>query len=70
MSRTIKKMSNVTNRDLVALISDKTGLTQVDTAIIVEAFFDAVGKSLRSGNNIEIRGFGRFLIGYSLSFLK
>lgn len=55
-------MSNVTKKDLVERISDKTGLTQVDTKIVIESFLDSISKTLQGGKNIEIRGFGRFKI--------
>jgi nucleoid DNA-binding protein len=55
-------MGNVTKKDLVEKISDKTGLTQVDTKIVVESLLEAVAKALQQGRNIEIRGFGRFKI--------
>jgi len=55
-------MGNITKKDLVEKISEKTGLTQVDTKIVVESFLESVCKSLQSGKNIEIRGFGRFKI--------
>ena len=55
-------MSNVTKKDLVEDISTKTGLTQVDTKIVIESFLDSVCQALQSGRNIEIRGFGRFKI--------
>jgi DNA-binding protein HU-beta/integration host factor subunit beta len=55
-------MANVTKKDLVEKISDATGLTQVDTKIVVESFLDAVAQALQGGSNIEIRGFGRFKI--------
>ena len=55
-------MANVTKKDLVELIAGKTGLTQVDTKVIVETLFESVARSLQEGNNIEIRGFGRFKI--------
>lgn len=55
-------MGNITKKDLVERISEKTGLTQVDTKIVIESFLDSVSKALQSGNNIEIRGFGRFKI--------
>lgn len=55
-------MSNVTKKDLVETISEKTGLTQVDTKIVVESFLDSVANALSEGTNIEIRGFGRFKI--------
>jgi Bacterial nucleoid DNA-binding protein len=55
-------MANVTKKDIVEIISNATGLTQVDTRIVVESFLEAVSKTLREGKNIEIRGFGRFKI--------
>ncbi|MBN1575229.1 MAG: integration host factor subunit beta [Chitinispirillaceae bacterium] len=55
-------MSNVTKKDLVEKISEHTGLTQVDTKIVVESFLDSVSKALQEGTNIEIRGFGRFKV--------
>lgn len=55
-------MSNVTKKDLVEKISERTGLTQVDTKIVVESFLDSVSKALQDGTNIEIRGFGRFKV--------
>ena len=55
-------MGNITKKDLVERISEKTGLTQVDTKIVIESFLDSVSKALQNGNNIEIRGFGRFKI--------
>lgn len=55
-------MSNITKKDLVEKISEKTGLTQVDTKIVIESFLDSVSKALQNGKNIEIRGFGRFKI--------
>jgi len=55
-------MSNMTKKDIVDAIAERTGLTQVDTKVIVECFLDSIGKSLREGKNIEIRGFGRFKV--------
>ena len=55
-------MSNITKKDLVERISERTGLTQVDTKIVVESFLESVAQSLQDGKNIEIRGFGRFKI--------
>ena len=55
-------MGNITKKDLVERIADTTGLTQVDTKIVVESFLEAVSQALQGGKNIEIRGFGRFKI--------
>ena len=52
----------MTKADLVEEISGKTGLTRTDVAVLVDAFLEAVKKSLENGNNIEIRGFGTFKI--------
>ena len=58
----LEAMANVTKRDLVEKISEKTGLTQVDTKIVIESFLEAVSHALEKGRHIEIRGFGRFKI--------
>lgn len=55
-------MGNVTKKELVEEISSRTGLTQVDTKIVVESLLEAISKSLSNGRNIEIRGFGRFKV--------
>ena len=53
---------NITKKDLVEQIAERTGLTRVDTKIIVECFLDSVSQALQTGTNIEIRKFGRFKI--------
>ena len=55
-------MKNVTKKDLVEQIAERTGLTRVDTKIIVECFLDSVSQALQNGTNIEIRKFGRVKI--------
>lgn len=55
-------MANVTKKDLVEKVSEKTGLNQIDTKIVVETLLNSIGRSLQEGKNIEIRGFGRFKI--------
>jgi nucleoid DNA-binding protein len=55
-------MKNVTKKDIVEQIAEHTGLTRVDTKIIVECFLDSVSQALQNGTNIEIRKFGRFKI--------
>jgi DNA-binding protein HU-beta/integration host factor subunit beta len=55
-------MPNITKKDIVEEIALRTGLTQVDTKIIVECFLDSIAQAMIAGNNIEIRGFGRFKV--------
>ncbi len=58
----MKSSGNVTKKELVEEIASRTGLPQVETKKIVECFLDSVARFLIDGNNIEIRGFGRFKI--------
>ncbi len=48
--------------DLVASISDKTGIAKVDVLVTLEQFFKEVKSTMTSGENIYIRGFGSFII--------
>ncbi len=48
--------------DLVAAISDKTGVPKVDVLVALETFFKEVKQSLAEGENVYIRGFGSFIV--------
>ena len=48
--------------DLVASISEKTGVPKVDVLVTLEMFFKEVKNSLGEGENVYIRGFGSFVI--------
>lgn len=48
--------------DLIAIISEKTGIPKVDVLVTLETFFDEVKASLEKGENVYIRGFGSFVI--------
>ncbi|MBK8041585.1 MAG: integration host factor subunit beta [Haliscomenobacter sp.] len=48
--------------DLVAAISEKTGVPKVDVLVALETFFKEVKGSLSQGENVYIRGFGSFVI--------
>jgi len=50
----------MTKADLIEEVSRLVELTRKDSEIIVETIFDSVVRSLRSGDKIEIRGFGSF----------
>lgn len=50
----------MTKADLIDEVSRVAELTRKDSEIIVESIFDSVVRSLRSGDKIEIRGFGSF----------
>ncbi len=48
--------------DLVAAISEKTGVPKVDVLVALETFFKEVKHSLAEGENVYIRGFGSFIV--------
>ena len=50
----------MTKKEIVDEIAARTGLTQVDTKVVVECFLDSITDALVAGRRIEIRGFGSF----------
>jgi DNA-binding protein HU-beta len=48
--------------DLVASISEKTGVPKVDVLVTLETFFKEIKGSLAGGENVYVRGFGSFVI--------
>ena len=50
----------MTKADLVDKVTDLGDLTRRDGEIIVDTLFEAVIGALKSGDKIEIRGFGSF----------
>ena len=52
----------MTKADIVARLSDKTGLEKTDVQAIVEGFMREVRQSLEAGENVYLRGFGSFAL--------
>lgn len=50
----------MTKAELIEDVSRAAELSRKDAETIVETIFDSIVKSLRSGDKIEIRGFGSF----------
>ncbi len=50
----------ITRARLAAEVSEATGITRREADLIVETVFDAIAGALRSGDEVEIRGFGSF----------
>ena len=48
--------------DLVAAISEKTGVPKVDVLVTLETFFKEVKSSLAEGENVYVRCFGSFIV--------
>ena len=50
----------MTKADLIEGVSRAVEMSRKDSEVIVETVFDSIVKTLRSGDKIEIRGFGSF----------
>src|SRR5947209_1764642 len=50
----------MTKAELIEDVSKATDMSRKDSEVIVETIFESIVKSLRSGDKIEIRGFGSF----------
>jgi len=53
----------MTKSGLIEAVADKTPhISKKDTEIVVNTIFDSMTQALRSGERIEIRGFGSFQV--------
>ena len=52
----------MTKADIVAEISEKTGIEKVQVQATIEVFMDSVKNSLSDGENVYLRGFGSFIV--------
>ena len=52
----------MTKADIIADISEQTGLERVEALKAVEAFMESVKSSLANGQNVYLRGFGSFIV--------
>ncbi|MDD5569622.1 MAG: integration host factor subunit beta [Bacteroidales bacterium] len=52
----------MTKADIIAEISNKTGIEKIAVQATVEAFMNSVKGSLESGKNVYMRGFGSFIV--------
>jgi len=51
----------VTKAEVIAEITEKTGLERNDVATAIEKFFDVIKDSMERGESIYVRGFGSFV---------
>jgi integration host factor subunit beta len=52
----------MTKADLVEEVSRITELTRKDSEVIVDTLFESVIKALKTGDKLEVRGFGSFRV--------
>ncbi len=51
----------MTKADIIAEISDKTGIEKADVSSTLETFFLSIKDNLANGENVYVRGFGSFI---------
>ena len=52
----------MTKADIVKNISDKTGMDKSDVQMIAEKLMNEIKNSLKSNENVYLRGFGSFIV--------
>ena len=52
----------MTKAEIVASISEKSGIEKADVLRVVEDLMVEVKESLNKGNNVYLRGFGSFIV--------
>ena len=52
----------MTKAEIVANISEKSGIEKVDVQLTVESLMKEIIDSLENGENVYLRGFGSFII--------
>ncbi|MBN3036500.1 MAG: integration host factor subunit beta [Bacteroidales bacterium] len=52
----------MTKAEIVAEIANKTGIEKIAVQNTVEAFMETVKNSIKTGENVYLRGFGSFVI--------
>lgn len=52
----------MTKADIVNRVAQATGVTKLETEILVDGFFKTISDCLAEGNHFEIRGFGTFKV--------
>ena len=54
--------TSVNKLELIAMVSDETGLTKTEATKAVESVFSAISKALRSKQEVRVSGFGSFVV--------
>jgi integration host factor subunit alpha len=57
-----RERDHMTKADIVTLVLGKVGLPRNETQQIVEAVFETIKETLKSGESIKISGFGTFTV--------
>lgn len=61
-NKVIFKELEMTKADIVAQVSEKTGIEKAQVLATVESYMEAVKDALAEGENVYFRGFGSFIV--------
>jgi len=50
----------MTKADVVDIVARATGLTKVDTEVVINGFIETIKDALLNGERVDFRGFGNF----------
>jgi nucleoid DNA-binding protein len=52
----------MTKADIVDIVASSTGISKIETEAVVKGFIETVIEAMKSGETIELRGFGSFKV--------
>jgi len=52
----------MTKKEMAQHVAQRTGLTQMDTAAVIDGWLEALSGALEQGEHVEIRGWGTFKV--------
>jgi DNA-binding protein HU-beta len=52
----------MTKADIVDIVASSTGISKIETEAVVKGFIETVIEAMKSGQTIELRGFGSFKV--------
>ena len=63
VSGSVRERDPLMNKnDLIAAVAERTGMSKAGAGQAVDATFDAITASLKSGQEVKIIGFGNFVV--------
>jgi len=61
-TRANRRIGPMTKNELIAMVADKAQMTKTAASAAVDATFDAITSTLKTGGEVKIMGFGNFRV--------
>ena len=62
MNYQLVKEINMNKLDIIKVVAEETGLTQKEVAGVVDGFISTIIKELKKGTEVNVAGFGKFVV--------